>query len=221
MNKSRITFFVSLFLIAVTGSLCAQTVKYVAYFPVPYLSHKTINAQTVYFAGRVNGLEDKKPTSLDKNTVDIKGNLSVNRIHAQKDLELKNSENTSTAITVDIVAGENVDWSMVNTGGTFIVDKASGELSISAISSNNSSGVKQLNADDSLTIKAVNWNSGDTTDTTNNGFVKSPGNTYASASSSADGFPIGTKRFCWVPLRIKGTYEYQYYLIAYNGTTCP
>lgn len=223
MSRNRITFLVSLFLITVTGSLCAQTVKYVAYFPVPYLSHKTINAQTVYFAGRENGLAYKKPTALDKNTVDVKGTLTANSVHAKKDLELEDSTNTSPVITVDIVSGENVDWSMVNANGTFIVDKPSGQLGINSISSSSASGVKQLKADDSLTVKSINWKSGNNTDPTNNGFVKTAtnGNNYSSATTSNDGFPTGTTRFCWVPLRIKGTYEYQYYLIAYNGTTCP
>lgn len=222
MNKNRIIILLSLFLVFVSSSLFAQTVKYVAYFPVPYLSHTKITADTAFFAGRENGLKYKNPNASEGSTVIVGGTLTSEKISTQKDLELKTSNTHPTAVSFSVADAEGMGE------GTLIVDKEFGELSINKVSNNTTtsrttSKIKQLKADNNLSVKEIVWEevTADTTDDDKySAFVKGSEN-YSSTTPSENGFPIGTTRFCWSPLRIKGTYEYQYYLIAYDGDTCP
>lgn len=219
MNKNRIIILLSLFLVFVSSSLFAQTVKYVAYFPVPYLSHTKITADTAFFAGRENGLKYKNPDASEGSTVTVGGTLTSEKISTQKDLELKTSNTHPTAVSFSVADAEGGSGE-----GTLIVDKKDGVLNINKVGNNTTtSKIKQLKADNDLSVKEIVWEdvTADTTDDDKySAFVKGSNN-YSSTTSSDDGFPIGTTRFCWSPLRIKGTYEYQYYLIAYDGDTCP
>ncbi len=229
MNKNQIRILLSLFLISICGTLFAQTVKYVAYFPVPYLTHKTINAQTAYFAGKENGLQDKF-SATELYTVEVKGTLTTNTVNSRKDMELKDSTNNATPITTDLIVG-SPDESF---RGKFIVDKDGGTLNISAIES---SQINKLQADDALNINSVYW-----MDDVSGNPICANGNIrevkrpifqkqFASCANNInpcsgvnkchDVFPGTAHNLCWAPLRIKGTYDYQYYLIAYDGDTCP
>lgn len=233
MNKNQIRILLSLFFVFICVTSFAQTIKYVAYFPVPYLTHKTINAQTVYFAGKENGLQDKFSTT-DLYTVEVKGTLTANKVNSRKDMELRDSSNTTTPISTILSIGTEDGSVTGNQRGKFIVDKAGGILNISAIES---SQINKLQADDALNIKAVYWKddvSGNPLCTNINIVEVARPIFKKQAASCANGiepcsgvdkchdvFPGTAHNLCWAPLRIKGTYDYQYYLIAYDGNTCP
>ena len=225
MNKRRITFLLFLFLITVSGSVFAQTVKYVAYFPVPYLTHKKITAEKVYFAGRDNGLLYKDSNAQENKTVIINGGLRAGKVFSHKDMELKTTSSSSLG-EVRVNVGTDYGNNIIK-NGNFVVDNSNSQLNIASTGATTWSAVTQLKADDSLNVKSIEWADPSTSvdsftataRPSKQAFVKSTNN-YSSSTASDTGFPNGTTNFCWLPLRIKGTYEYQYYLVAYNGD-CP
>lgn len=206
MKISKLYFLSFLFLFVLAVSAYSQTVRYVAYFPVPYISHMTLNADTAYFAGKDNA------------SVSVTGNLSAENLRTEKDLELNSTTNT---------AG-NVQALNVNTGadirdGSLVVNRVSGQLALTNVPTPESTGAVNadtIEADDSLQIGEVKWVKNNTENY--NGFVASTSTSFGSAEfTEAPGMPLNTKRLCWKPLRLKGSYEYQYYLIAVDTTTCP
>ncbi len=203
MKINRCYFLSFLFLFALSVCAYAQSVRYVAYFPVPYVSHQVINVDTAYFAGK------------DGASVDITGNLTATNLDAQKDLVLQST--SSTAGTVSLLSvGENSD-----TKGNFVVNKTSGQLTLTNVPTPAITGgvnANEIKADETLKVNTVKWVKDNNTNY--NGLVKSNMSYLSSVNSVATGFPIETKKLCWKPLRLKGSYEYQYYLIAINGTDC-
>ena len=79
MKINKLCFLSFLFLSALAISGYAQSIRYVAYFPVPYISHNVINANTAFFAGKDNA------------TVEVTGNLSAESLITDKDLELNST----------------------------------------------------------------------------------------------------------------------------------
>ena len=181
--------------------LKAQSVKYVAYFPVPYVTHMKVEAANAYFAGRDSGV------------VQISGNLASGSIGSSKDLILKTATTPISGNTsMSVVVGENFN----NANGNFVVDNSASSLSFSNLKAQNATSnvaINTLNGDNNLQVKSIYWG-------TNKAFVKGLTTTNSTYTSFGD-IPSNTAKLCWSPLRIKGTYEYKYYLIAYNGNTCP
>ena len=180
--------------------LKAQAVRYVAYFPIPYVTHLRIEANTAYFAGRDNG------------TLQIGGNLDLSdkSLESRKDLKLKTNSDSSISGDTNTTLNLSVGSKTTIYNGDFIVDNASSSLTIKALPSS----IGNLYGDETLEVKSISWGN-------NSAFVKgstTPSGSYALNIAEA---PNSTKKFCWSPLRIKGTYEYKYYLIAYDSNTCP
>ena len=201
MRITRLIFLFSLISLFMPCFTNAQTVRYVAFFPVPYITHMKVNVNTAYFAGR------------DEGKLEIKGDLSVPTIIASKDLDFSSSTSTATN-TVDLSAGSN---NSDEDYGDFVVLGANKTITFSSLTS---TVAEDLNADDTMNLKSINWGN-------NIVFKKgttNPTDDFSKMNALDDnttGFPSNTTRLCWSPLRIKGTFEYQYYLIAYSGSTCP
>lgn len=225
VNKSYFLSFLLLFALSVCAY--AQSVRYVAYFPVPYLTHQKIEANTAYFAGK------------DGAKVEVEGMFQGANLVTAKDLEV-----TGTSSTSAVIQGVNVGGSVSDTTGDFVVDKQNGTLSFTNVPKTTTqsilngepvtiitNSVNELKADNNLKVKAVKWRSVDQNNNAvvNNAFVK--GSQSSSSTSVLTGFPSDTKKLCWMPLRLKGSYEYQYYLVAVtdccpedkaaNGGSCP
>ena len=185
----------------------AQTVRYVAFFPIPYITHTKVEVGTAYFAGR------------DEGKLEIGGNLSAPTISASKDLAFSSAISTAAG-TVGISAGA-LD-STETEYGDFLVLGGDKKITFTAFTSGTDDATQtdKLNADNSMELKAINWGS-------NIAFKKgttSPSDSFSkmdAQNAASTGAPSDTARFCWSPLRIQGTFEYQYYLIAYDGDTCP
>lgn len=226
-NKSYFLSFLFLFIL----SVCAytQSVRYVAYFPVPYLAHQKIEANTAYFAAK------------DGAKVEVVGSFQGANLTTAKDLELKTNINASSGTAIPKI---NVGGNIVDTTGDFVVDKENGKITftnapkVTETSLLNgepvtflTNSVNELKADNNLKVKAVKWRSVDQNNNAvvNNAFVKD--SQSSSSTSVLTGFPSDTKKLCWMPLRLKGSYEYQYYLVAVtdccpedkaaNGGSCP
>lgn len=210
-----------LFLLAVPAS--AQTVRYVAYFPIPYISHQKIEADTAYFAGK-DGAE-----------VSVGGQLTAQSLNTKRDLELISTAASSTIdkLSVGILADDDSNSS---DSGDFVVNRQGGTLNLTQLthhgdglqlasqegtiesSQTTSTHLQELKADSELKISNIKWRWGQQT---YKAFVMSTTNSFESATSSDDGIPIGTTKLCWSPLRLKGSYEYKYYLIAIKDGNCP
>lgn len=220
VNKSYFLSFLLLFALSVCAY--AQSVRYVAYFPVPYLTHQKIEANTAYFAGK------------DGAKVEVEGRFQGANLVTAKDLEVKGTSSPSA-----VIQGVNVGGSVSDTTGDFVVDKQNGTLSFTNVPKTTTqsilngepvtfitNSVNELKADNNLKVKAVKWRSGSDV---NNTFIKD--SESSSSTSVLTGFPSDTKKLCWMPLRLKGSYEYQYYLVAVtdccpedkaaNGGSCP
>lgn len=206
MRITRMIFLFSLISLFMPCLTNAQTVRYVAFFPIPYITHTKVEVDTAYFAGRDDG------------RLKVGGSLSVPTINASKDLVF--SSTTSTAAgAVNLSAGA---FDVAETEyGDFLVLGEDKKITFTAFTSgSDATQTDQLKADDSMELKAINWGS-------NIAFKKgtsSPSNDFSkmnAQNAASTGAPSDTVRFCWSPLRIKGTFEYQYYLIAYDGDTCP
>ena len=206
MRITRMIFLFSLISLFMPCLTNAQTVRYVAFFPIPYITHTKVEVDTAYFAGRDDG------------RLKVGGSLSVPTINASKDLVF--SSTTSTAAgAVNLSAGV---FDVAETEyGDFLVLGEDKKITFTAFTSgSDDTQTDQLKADDSMELKAINWGS-------YIAFKKgttSPSDDFSEMNAQNDastGAPSDTVRFCWSPLRIKGTFEYQYYLIAYNGDTCP
>ena len=206
--------FLFLFVFAVLSY--AQTVRYVAYFPVPYVSHQTIQADKSLFAGK------------DGAKVEVAGTFQANNLNTSRDLELKSTAASSFNVkelnvgTLDSGFGDTA-WVA---SGDFVVDKEDGKIILQNLPTPYSTGAVNANevkADEQLDNKNILWKgTGTGDDSEYDGFKR--GNISFSTTalhSNHPGFPMETKRLCWVPLRLKGSYEYQYYLIAVNSSTCP
>ena len=223
VNKSYLLSFLFLFVLSVCAY--AQSVRYVAYFPVPYLTHQKIKANTAYFAGK------------DGAVVEVAGGFYGQNLSTAKDLELKM---IPVAANSGVILPEiNVGGSVSDTTGDFVVDKQDGNITFTIVPKVTeetiingepamvvTNSVNELKADNNLKVKAIKWKSNGSA---NNTFVK--GSQASSATTELTGFPSDTKKLCWMPLRLKGSYEYQYYLVAVtdccpedkaaNGGSCP
>lgn len=180
--------------------LKAQSVKYVAFFPIPYVTHARIEASEAFFAGKDNG------------TLQVDGNFNLVNLSSDKDLILKTATTNPLSQGVGLLVGANYSGA---SSGDFIVDNTNSSLSISTLPASSNA----LKADDTLKVKAISWYYNDTQ--TNPIFVKgstTPSNSYVSSAAA----PSNAGKFCWSPLRIKGSYHYRYYLIAVpSSTACP
>ncbi len=203
MKTNKLYFLSFLFLFALSVCAYSQTVRYVAYFPVPYISHQVVNVDTAHFAGK------------DGASVEVNGKLTATSLSADKDLLLASS--SASAGTVGMLnVGSNSD-----TKGKFIVNKTSGQLTLTNIPTAGSTGAVNANevkADETLKVKNVKWVKDSSTNY--NGLVKGYNSIVNGANVAYNSFPVETKNLCWKPLRLKGSYEYQYYLIAISGTDC-
>lgn len=206
MRITRMIFLFSLISLFMPCLTNAQTVRYVAFFPIPYITHTKVEVDTAYFAGRDDG------------RLKVGGSLSVPTINASKDLVF--SSTTSTAAgAVNLSAGA---FDVAETEyGDFLVLGEDKKITFTAFTSDSdTTQTDQLKADDSMELKVITWGN-------NIAFKKGTSSPSADFSkmnaqnAASTGAPSDTVRFCWSPLRIKGTFEYQYYLIAYNGDTCP
>ena len=197
MKLGKFKFLFSLSFLFLSCFASAQTVKYVAFFPVPYITHQKIEVNKAYFAGRDGG------------TVLIKGVLSAPVIRSNKDLYLINNESdNSTKLSV----GGNSSSQISRTNGEFINSE---KLTFDKFKEGSENTlVNSLVADTKLYIKALKWAS-------NAAFIKGDSDTDTTYATLTNGAPSSTTRFCWSPLRIKGTYEYKYYLIAFDDDNCP
>ena len=199
MKFYKLSFLFYAFLLGFLMQGYAQTVKYVAYFPVPYISHNKLIANKAYFAGA------------DGAKVEINGNLTADSLTTDKDLKISNTN--AIAWNIYWLYAGKATSNPSNKGGRFVmVNSSGGTLNIT----NTPTVIGEVQADNILKLKAVKWNNASQV-----GFVKSASNQFGSATSSDDGFPIGTTKLCWAPLRLRGSYEYQYYLIAINSGDCP
>lgn len=183
MKPSKFYIFLSFILLSLPGLISAQTIRYVAYFPVPYLSHKTLTVnKAAYFAG------------LDRGSVAVQ-EAKANSLSTERDLEIRLGATTSQPL-VQVGSLNNQN----GTKGVFMVDK--GQLTIdSDITS--LTGFTQVNSDNNLKVENIYWGNNKVFDT--------------SLLQSA-----GAKILCWLPLRVAGTYNYRYYLVAWNNSSnCP
>lgn len=203
MKKNKLYFLSFLFLFALAVSGYGQSVRYVAYFPVPYVSHNIITADTAYFAGK------------DDAVIDVLGAFSTNGISTDKDLVVD-----TLADNLKTVANLNVGAGSAENDGNFVVHRVDSSLSFDNIPTpavTNGVNADTMKADMELLVNEINWsnNSGGKF----RGFVKDT--SVSMSGASANGYPNDAKTLCWKALRLKGSYEYQYYLIAIpSGTIC-
>ena len=193
------SYFLSFLFISVLSIIAsAQSVRYVAYFPVPYITHEKIEANTAMFAGKDNAV------------VTVGGTLKAYNLSSEKDLELR-STSTSPIKISGLYAGSiisNMDEDSWRPSGNFtVMGKGSHAELLNAPTAMDNVNVGELKADTSLSLKEIKWISGSNT---NNAFVR----------GGTNGFPSGTTKLCWSPLRLRGSYEYQYYLIAISSGNC-
>ena len=174
MKYNKFHFILSLILLLVPGFIFAQTIRNVAYFPIPYVGHKTFTAKTAHLCSIDN------PSNCM-----VYGGLITTSIKAERDIELLAGASSNSNVYVGSLYN-NLD----TTTGSFIVNAASNNQ-ITIYNLNNS--VRQINADNNLNVKSIQWKSG------NNSNVVFPSNL--------------SSNLCWLPLRILGTYEYKYYLV--------
>lgn len=191
------SYFLSFLFISVLSIIAsAQSVRYVAYFPVPYITHEKIEANTAMFGGKDNAV------------VTVGGTLKAYNLSSEKDLELR-----STSTNPEKIKGLQVGSIISNMGedswrpsGNFtVMGKGSHAELLNAptsINEDDTVNVGELKADTSLSLKEIKWISGSNT---NNALAN---------------LPSGTTKLCWSPLRLRGSYEYQYYLIAISSGNC-
>lgn len=140
MKYNRFYFILSLILLLVPGLISAQTIRNVAYFPIPYVAHKTFTANTAHLC------------SIDSpETCQVDGNLITNNIKAERDLKLL----TGASNTPHIYVGSLYNNSD-STTGSFIVNAASNNK----ITITTSLLVGQINADNNLTLNSIKWKVG-------------------------------------------------------------
>ena len=140
MKTSKLNFLFSLFLLAAPVFVSAQTVKYVAYFPVPYLTHKTITAQRANFA------------TGDNTSATISGKLTTSSIKAEKDLKINIPSSNPLKLTVG--SGPE-SYKYVQPTGI----NTSGKITFS-LPTNNNKQIGQVKADNQLTVKSIKWPQG-------------------------------------------------------------
>lgn len=136
MNISKLKFLFSLFLLAAPVFLSAQTVRYVAYFPVPYITHTKITAQRANFATGDNIL------------VNVSGKLITDSIKAEKDLKINIPSSNQLNLTAG--SGPNSYKYVQPTGIT-----TPGNITFSL--SGNNKQIGQVKADVGLTVSSIKW----------------------------------------------------------------
>lgn len=140
MKYNRFYFILSLILLLVPGLISAQTIRNVAYFPIPYVSHKTFTANTAYLCSIDN------PT-----TCQVDGNLITNNIKAERDIELLVGVSSTPQVYVGSLYNNND-----TTTGSFIVNATNNNKI--TISTDLVAG--QINADNNLTLNSIKWKVG-------------------------------------------------------------
>lgn len=140
MKYNRFYFILSLALLLVPGLISAQTIRNVAYFPIPYVSHKTFTANTAYLC------------SIDSpENCQVDNNLITNNIKAERDIELL----VGASNTPQIYVGSLYNNSDTTTG-SFIVNAATNnQITIST-----ALVAGQINADNNLTLNSIKWKVG-------------------------------------------------------------
>ena len=143
MKYNRFYFILSLALLLIPGLISAQTIRNVAFFPIPYVAHKTFTANTAHFC------------SIDSPEIcQVDNNLITNNIKAERDLELLAGASNTPKIHVGSLYN-NYDI----TTGSFIVNAATNnQITIST-----SLVAGQINADNNLTLNSINWKYGTNT----------------------------------------------------------
>ena len=137
MKISKLNLLFSLFLLAAPVFLSAQTVKYVAYFPVPYLTHTIITAQRANFA------------TGDNTSVTISGKLTTDSIKAEKDLKIDMPSSNPLNLTVGSgpTSYKYVQPTGINTPGNI-------EFSLPT---DNNKQIGQVKADNQLAVNSIKW----------------------------------------------------------------
>ena len=140
MKYNKFHFILSLILLLVPGFIFAQTIRNVAYFPIPYVGHKTFTAKTAHLCSIDN------PSNCM-----VYGALTTTNIKAERDIELLAGASSDSNAYVGSLYN-NPD----TTTGSFIVNAASNNK----ITISNLISVRQINADNDLKVKSIKWQSG-------------------------------------------------------------
>lgn len=186
MKSSKFYIILSFILLSFPSIISAQTLKYVAYFPVPYLSHNNVTVSKTAYSSVVSS----------------SGLTTANSISTEKDLKV--SFETQPTVPVSVYAGSDNNRNYDN--GVFMVGGNNPTLTIKSANM----ALNQVNADDRLTVGSINW------------YKNSQNNIYqAYKVFDKERIPSDTKYLCWLPLRIRGTFNYQYYLVAWPEDGCP
>lgn len=138
-------FLISVLFLALPCIVKAQsnyhTIKGVAYFPTPYLTHTSIKVNQAYFA---NGVGDGQ--------INIADSLTFSNLTAKKDLRLTSDSNT---VINNIYVGTQGN---AQAGGSFIA--GTNTLTVS----NLLGSPRQINSDNFLKVKSIYWQNGSNTE---------------------------------------------------------